>query len=114
MCCGPVSITPPRLVKIREHLRTMPAAERKRLAKQKRDELDCGFVDKNTYRCTIYPVRPWVCEAFGRTEGLVCPKLGRLVQILPAILVDTGAEKELQSGVVGISNCWDWRKMDFV
>jgi len=66
MCCGPVPIPAARLPKIREHLNALPAEERRRLAKQERGELDCGFLDKDNYRCTIYPVRPWVCEAFGR------------------------------------------------
>lgn len=113
LCCGPVQITIERLWKIREHLRTLPMAGRKRLARQRRGELDCCFVDRDNYRCTIYPVRPWVCEAFGRTEGLECPKLGRLVQILPCILVDTKAKEEMNTPIAGISNDWNWRTMEF-
>src|SRR5262252_849047 len=62
MCCGPVPISESRVQQIHEHLRTMPAEERQRLAKQERGELDCHFLDKENYRCAIYPVRPWVCE----------------------------------------------------
>lgn len=113
LCCGPVDITAARLEKIRAHLDVMPKSERKRLARQQRGGLDCRFVDKENYHCTIYPVRPWVCEAFGRTSGLECPKAGRLVQILPAILVDMKAKEEMETPIVGQSNAWDWREMRF-
>jgi Fe-S-cluster containining protein len=113
LCCGVVQITEARLNKIREHLAGISSSERKRLARQFRGELDCRFVDKETHRCTIYPVRPWVCEAFGRTEGLVCPKVGKLVQILPTTIVDVKAREEMDTPIVGISSCWDWRKMEF-
>jgi hypothetical protein len=123
-----VGITSGRLRLICEYLGGMPPGERKRLARQKRDQLDCGFLDKETHRCAIYPVRPWVCAIFGRAEGLVCPKVGHLVQIMPAFLVDQGFERE---GIVGhaavdgmiechaneqpagMSSLWDWRTMDF-
>jgi Fe-S-cluster containining protein len=113
LCCGPVQIAQARLQKIREHLRDMPSRERKRLARQERGFLDCGFLDKETHRCTIYPVRPWVCEVFGHTKGLECPKVGKLVQILPVFIVDTKAKEEMETEIVAISNTWDWRKMEF-
>jgi Fe-S-cluster containining protein len=127
-CCGPVAITRARFGMIREHLRNMPHAERERLAKQKRGDLDCGFIDKADHRCTIYPVRPWVCEVFGRTEGMVCPQVGHLVQIMPAFLVDQGFAREgvddytAVEGLIecrgnekpaGMSDRWNWREMDF-
>jgi Fe-S-cluster containining protein len=114
MCCGPVAITPARLEVIRDYLlTTMPRHEKRRLAMQQRHKLDCGFLDKETHRCTIYPARPWVCEAFGRTEGLECPKVGHLVQILPILLVDTKRDEEIKAGVAGMSNLWNWKKMEF-
>jgi len=129
LCCGPVAITAARLELIREHLRSMPHDERKRLAKQKRETIDCGFLDKEKHQCAIYPVRPWLCEIFGRAEGLPCPKVGHLVQIMPAFLVDRGFEREgvvgytaVGDGLIetrghqppaGLSNQWDWRTLSF-
>ncbi len=128
LCCGSVAITKKRLKLIREYVRRMPITERERLAKQKRGELDCRFIDKVSHRCAIYPVRPWICEAFGRTEGMECPVVGHLVQIMPAFLVDQGFEKEgvvsysAKQGLIecranekpaGHSTQWDWRSMDF-
>jgi uncharacterized protein len=114
MCCGPVPITEARLEKILDHLRTISAEERQRLAKQERGELDCGFLDKDNYRCTIYPVRPWVCEAFGRVDGLVCPKVERLVQIIPAMTADQEMKKEIATPVVAASHEWNWKRMEFI
>lgn len=129
LCCGPVAITRKRFEKIRAYLHFMPTAERKRLAKQKRGDLDCRFVDKENHRCTIYPVRPWICEAFGRTEGMVCPKVGHLVQIMPSFLVQQGFMREevteyavVGNGLMefqapekpaGISDRWNWKTMQF-
>ena len=113
MCCGPVSISEARLQKIREHLGTIPAEERKRLAKQKRGELDCGFLDKENYRCTIYPVRPWVCEAFGRVEGMQCPKVDQLVQIIPAIVAERKMIEEATTPIAASSDRSNWKIMDF-
>ena len=80
LCCGPVTLTADRLKKIRAYIEAMPLKERKRLAGQKREPFDCGFLDKQNHRCAVYPVRPWVCEAFGRVEGLQCPKVTGLVE----------------------------------
>ena len=91
----------------------MPAEERRRLAKQERGELDCGFLDKDNYRCTIYPVRPWVCEAFGRVDGLVCPKVDKLVQIIPPMVEKEQIEKEIATPIVASSDRWNWKTMDF-
>ena len=113
MCCGPVPIPAARLPKIREHLNALPAEERRRLAKQERGELDCGFLDKDNYRCTIYPVRPWVCEAFGRVDGLVCPKVDKLVQIIPPMVEKEQIEKEMATPFVASSDRWNWKRMDF-
>ena len=113
MCCGPVPIYEGRLQQIHEHLRAMPESERRRLAKQDRDELDCGFLDKDTYRCTIYPARPWVCEVFGRVAGLECPKVSGLVQPIPAIVEERQFEEESATPIVASSDRWNWKKMDF-
>jgi len=94
--------------KILGFVKAMPKAERKRLAKQKRGLLDCGFLDMKSHRCAIYSVRPWVCEMFGRVEGMPCPKLSRLVNILPPFLEETGFNAECESGIVGDSGHFDW------
>lgn len=113
MCCGPVPISRARLQMVYEHLRTIPQEERRRLAKQKRGDLDCGFLDKDNYRCTIYPVRPWVCEAFGRVEGMQCPKVDQLVQIIPSIVADAQMREEASTPIVASSDRWNWKKMGF-
>lgn len=107
-CCGPVALSADRMEKILAFVRAMSQAERKRLAAQKRRPIDCRFLDKKNYRCVIYPVRPWVCEAFGRVKGMQCQKLSGLVQILPAFLEDTGVDAEYESGIVGNSCEFDW------
>jgi len=91
----------------------MPAEERKRLARQQRGELDCGFLDKDSHRCTIYPHRPLVCELFGRVEGMECPKVGRLVQIIPSIFEKQMMQHETVTPIVATSDHWNWRTMDF-
>lgn len=110
LCCGPVAISPNRLQKIREYVETLPAIERERMAAQKRDALDCGFLDMDTYRCGIYPVRPWICKAFGSVEGMQCPKVTGLVQIIPAFTNDMNFAREYESGVAASSAGFNWRK----
>jgi Fe-S-cluster containining protein len=113
MCCGPVPISGARLQKVYDHLRTMPPEERKRLGRQKRGELDCGFLDKDNHLCTIYPVRPWVCEAFGRVDGMQCPKVDQLVQIIPAMIAHEQLLQEASTPIVASSDRWNWKRMDF-
>jgi len=108
-----VPLTAERMGKITNFAKAMPPAERDRLAAQRRGELDCGFLDKDSYRCAIYPVRPWVCEAFGRVEGLTCPKVGRLVQIVPAFLNELRLEKEGPAQSVATSAGFKWRTIEF-
>lgn len=94
--------------KICAYVAVMPKAERKRLAKQKRGCLDCGFLDMKSHRCAIYPVRPWVCGAFGRVKGMQCPKLSGLVKIIPSYLEEEELKTECAGGVVGVSSQFDW------
>ena len=97
--------------KICRYIQTLDVEERNRLARQRRGELDCAFLDKENNRCAIYPVRPWICEAFGRVEGMRCPKMSGLVQIIPKFLEDASLAKEYETGVVGSSANFDWRKI---
>lgn len=108
VCCGPVALSRARLDKIKAYVLAMPPAERKRLAAQKRSSIDCRFLDMKSHRCAIYPVRPWICKAFGRVEGMPCPMLSRLVQRLPPFLEETGFNAEYKSGIVGQSSHFDW------
>ena len=110
LCCGPVALSGDRMAKIRAYVETLPQQKRQRLAAQRRNKLDCGFLDKENSRCAIYPVRPWVCEAFGRVEGMRCPKVSGLVQIVPSFLAKTRFEAEYESGVELISSDFDWLK----
>ena len=111
LCCGPVALSRDRLEKIFAYLRTMPKAERKRLAKQKRDSLDCGFLDKANHRCSIYPVRPWVCETFGRVKGMKCPMTLFPVAAMPEFIEETEFAAEYKSGEVGDSSHFNWSKL---
>lgn len=88
----------------------MPQAEQKRLAAQKRRKIDCKFLDKENYRCAVYPVRPWVCEAFGRVEKMRCPKASGIVEIIPPFLEDANFTVEYESGTAGDSSQFSWMK----
>jgi Fe-S-cluster containining protein len=113
MCCGPVPISEARLQGIRDHLNALPAGERKRLGKQERGYLDCGFLDKDNYHCMIYPMRPFVCEAFGRVADMACPKVGKLVQIIPLMTENAKLAEEAATPIAASSDRWNWKRMDF-
>jgi uncharacterized protein len=108
LCCGPVPLSHDRLETIRDFVKKLPFDERKRLARQHRHMFDCAFLDKKNYRCAIYPVRPWICEAFGRTPGLPCIKTGDMVQQIPQFLANDRFEIEYRSGKVGTSSRFNW------
>jgi Fe-S-cluster containining protein len=108
-CCGPVPISAPRLARILAYLRTLPRREIKRLMHQEREPLVCHFVDTATYRCSIYELRPQVCQMYGHTEGLECPKVGHLVQILPADEVKRRMRMEVQEKIVMDSTDFRWQ-----
>jgi Fe-S-cluster containining protein len=101
-----VSVT--RAKRITAHVAQVPKAERDRLAKQKRGILDCGFVDMKSGRCGIYEVRPTVCRLFGSTEGMQCPKVDRLVQIVPASTASILCDLEHGSGNAYLSTTFRW------
>lgn len=96
--------------KIHSFVQAMPRTERKRLAAQKRNSIDCKFLDKEHSRCAIYPVRPWICEAFGRVKGMQCFKMDGLVEIIPSFLEETNLAAEYESGIVIDSSHFDWLK----
>ena len=111
LCYGPLAIIHARLARIRAYLKTMPKSQKNRLARQVRGQWDFGFLDMVTYRCTIYPVRPCVCEAFGRVPEMQCPRVSGLVQIIPEFAVDRALRAECESEIVLSSEDFDWRKM---
>lgn len=110
-CCGPVPLSCVRLKKIHGFIATLPETERARLAAQKRRLSDCAFLDQKTFQCAIYPVRPWLCKAFGRVKGMQCPKMPGLVQIIPPILQEMNFKIEYESGFDVFSNEIDWSKV---
>ena len=110
-CCGPVPLSCARLEKIRVFIATLPEAERVRLTAQKRRLADCAFLDQMNFQCVIYPVRPWLCKAFGRVKGMQCPKLPGLLQIIPPILQEINFKTEYESGNDIFSNEFDWSKV---
>ena len=93
-CCGPIPVSEGRWAKIQTYLETVPEAEKARLRAQKRGKLDCGFLDMETYRCGIYPVRPWVCWAFGRVERARCPMVTEIKNPIPKLMQRIGFEDE--------------------
>jgi Fe-S-cluster containining protein len=103
-----VPLSRDRLGKIKAYVQTMPKTERKRLAAQKRGQVDCRFLDKASYRCAIYPVRPWLCEAFGRVGRMQCPKTVGLVEAIPSFLEDAQFSVEYESEIAENSSQFDW------
>jgi Fe-S-cluster containining protein len=81
-CCGIVPLSAHRLAAIEKHLASVPAEEYAVLKAQKRGKLTCAFVDTRNWTCAVYPVRPALCEIFGRTEGAECPHHPQLVNII--------------------------------
>jgi Fe-S-cluster containining protein len=105
-----VPLSRDRRGKIEAYVQTLPEAERRRLAAQTRGEFDCRFLDKADHRCAIYPVRPWICEIFGRVEKMPCPLAPDLVNILPSFLEETGLIEEYKSEAAGNSSSFNWLK----
>ena len=64
-CCGPVPVTKEELAAVKRYI------EREKVPAVDRGALTCPFFDG---KCTIYPVRPFICRAFGHSPRLVCPK----------------------------------------
>lgn len=64
-CCGVVPATREELAAIRRYMAA------KGVEAVDRGGLTCPFFDG---RCTIYPVRPFICRAFGHVKGLECPR----------------------------------------
>lgn len=71
-CCSGIPLLASEFREIIAHLRSMSRRELKRLANQRRDPTTCLFVDTDAWRCSIYPVRPWLCRIFGKIPRLVC------------------------------------------
>ena len=107
-CCGPVPISKDRDRRIRAYVADMTESQRRRLARQKRKTLDCGFIDMETGTCSIYFLRPHLCRLFGSTEGMQCPKVQGLVQIVPPSTAGLVTDMEYESGVAYLSNSFKW------
>ena len=110
-CCGPIPLYPRQLARIEEYLTTLPAEDIDALSSQRRRKLTCAFVDTRTHICSIYPVRPALCDLYGRTEGLECPHHRQLVQIISPQQASLRLELEKESGVPILSNEWKWSKL---
>lgn len=108
-CCGPVPVSKDRERRIRAYISEMPENQRRRLSRQKRKTLDCGFIDLETGVCSIYAIRPHVCRMFGSTAGMQCPKIDTLVQIVKPETAEMVMDLEYESGVAFLSNSFDWR-----
>lgn len=110
-CCGPIPLYPRQLVRIEEYLTMLPAEDIDALSSQRRRKLTCAFVDTRNHSCSIYPVRPALCDIYGRTEGLECPHHRELVQIISPQQASLRLHLERETGVPMLSNEWKWSRL---
>jgi Fe-S-cluster containining protein len=59
------------------------------------------------YGCSIYAMRPAVCRLFGHVDGLTCPVVGELVQIILKMTADKMMKAE-DTDVIMDSTSWKW------
>lgn len=111
-CCGPVPLSAGRLTVIERHLSTLSDEEYATLKSQTRRRLTCAFVDMRTYRCAVYPVRPALCDVYGRTELLKCPHHPKPVNIVSASAAELRVTLETNRGIVALSNEYAYNKRE--
>lgn len=99
-CCGIVPVSAGEMKVIQKELRKKSITNLRRLAKQKRDGLQCMFVDTERKQCSIYRARPNLCRNYGYTKGLECP-----YQPEHATKEYQG-KKDIPIGVLGLSINW--------
>lgn len=90
----------------------MSNKQRERLKNQKRDRLTCPLRDIEKKRCSVYSVRPKICELYGYVEGLRCPNNPESPLISRAV-----ANFELRGiqgavGVLGVDIGWKQLEKD--
>lgn len=77
-CCGLIYWTKAEEINIREYLKEHDM-EYVNMGKEQgyrhfiEDMKPCPYLDKDTDRCKIYPVRPSVCRLYGLVEEMECP-----------------------------------------
>lgn len=71
-CCGPVLATTREIDVIRLHIAKNPTIRAVADTNQNDDSALCCFLDSETRRCLIYPVRPMVCRLMGIAGGMTC------------------------------------------
>ncbi len=103
-CCGPVPLSASRLAIIKRHLSAIPDSDYEALRSQKRPVLTCAFVDTRNWSCAVYPVRPALCDLYGRVEALKCPHHPVLVNIVTQDTADMRIALECNRGIVAMSN----------
>ena len=100
-CCGIVPVSEKEMKAIQKELRRKSKYTIDRLKNQKREALECMFVDKDKQRCAIYKVRPNICRNYGYVKGLECPyqpdKANKPYQ----------GKKEEPIGLLGMTITWD-------
>jgi Fe-S-cluster containining protein len=87
-CCGPTLWSDIEYLYIKDYLHKHNMIEKKyddkflsSFLSLKLENLTCPYlVDK---KCSIYPVRPFICRIFGTTKGLKCPQVN-----IPPLLSD--------------------------
>lgn len=100
-CCGPVPVSVMEMKEIQKELNRKKPKELNRLKNQKRDQLQCMFVDTDKKQCSIYKVRPNLCKQYGYVKGLACP-------FNPGYATDQyHGEKYIPIGVLGTTITWD-------
>jgi len=72
-CCSKVPMTRPQVEGLLRWLIENANDQILKLKQQERPAGKCMFVDMETHRCSVYPVRPGICKAFGYYGGtLTC------------------------------------------
>lgn len=100
-----------RLQAILAYLKGLPRKEIKRLWRQKRDGYDCQFLDVETNRCSVYQLRPPVCQVFGYAPGLQCPHATGPVLVKIMSFAEARAKMEAEADVALISTEFRWKDL---
>lgn len=75
-CCGPVPVRPQEIARIKAFCGRRGIAWTAHLHK-----MACGFLDRASGRCRIYPVRPVACRMFGVIKEMPCPHFPQAVRL---------------------------------
>lgn len=110
-CCGIIPVTRDEWRTIKGAVAGMPQAEQSRLSSQRRPRLTCPFRDTENRRCSIYRVRPLICQMQGFYAGLECPNASELAtgtrEKGGALLASQHGRSLVVAGILGITLGWE-------